>query len=483
MSLDAIIRDSITGGGSQVTTNREVRIVGPNSRTVDGDPLLDGGYFNNVFELDAGTVTGQASQKQGDISANYRQRVGIDTLLFNDQFNGTALNSSIWSSTLTTFTAAVTGGFLVLNSGNVTTANAVARVSSYRGFPAYGSYPLQLEVEAIYASSAVQANTTTEIGFGFASGVTAPTDGAFFRYNSSGEFRCVISYNSSESQSAVIAAPSINERHHYVVVIGNDYVEFWVDNILQANLPVPVGNGMAVLNQNTPILLRTYNGASTPSAGVQVKIANINISLGDMNCLKDWAHIQSGMMGHSSQGQTGMTMGTTALYANNTNPTAAVPTNTTAALGSGLGGNFWSTNSLAVNTDGIISSYQVPVASAASPQKTLYITRIRIDSIVQTVLAGGPELLQWGIAYGHTAVSLATAESVTTKAPRRIALGFQSFAAAAAAGVQGSQIVYDLDSPLVIQPGEFIQTIYKNIGVVGTSGTIAHAISFSGYWE
>lgn len=483
MSMDIINRDSVTGTGSEVTTNREIRVIGPNTTDGNGNPSVSGNYSNQVFEADSGSVTGGPTQKQGDISANYRQRVGIDTLLFNDQFNGTAINSSIWTSVLTTFTTSVSGGFLVLNSGNVTTANAVARLSSYRGFPAYGSYPLQLEIEAIYASSAVQANTVTEIGFGFATGTSAPTDGAFFRYNASGEFRCVIAYNSSESQSAAITAPSINARHHYVIVIGNDYVEFWVDNVMMANLPVPVGNGMAVLNQNTPILLRTYNGASTPSSGVQIKVANVNVSLGDMNCLKDWGHIQCGMMGHLSQGQTGMTMGSTALYVNSANPTVAVPTNTTAALGVGLGGNFWSTNSLAVNTDGIISSYQVPAASASSPQKTLYITRVRIDTVVQTVLAGGPEILQWGIAFGHTAVSLATTETVTSKAPRRIALGFQAFAASAAVGVQGSQIVCDLDSPIVIQPGEFIQTIYKNIGTVGTSGTLAHTISFGGYWE
>ncbi len=483
MSLDIIIRDSSTGQGSEVTPSREIRTIGPNTTDGDGNPSVQGNYSNSVFEQDSGSITGSPIQKQGDISANYRQRVGIDTLLFNDQFNGTALNSTIWSSTLTTFTTAVTGGFLVLNSGSVTTANAVSRISSYRGFPAYGSYPLQLEVEGIYASSGVQANNTVEIGFGFATGTTAPTDGAFFRYNSSGEFRCVIAYNSSESQSASLAPPDVNVRHHYVVVIGNDYVEFWVDNIMFANLPVPPGNGMATLNQNTPVLLRMYNSASVPSAAVQFKVSNINVSMGDMNCLKDWGHIQCGMMGHASQGQTGMTMGSTALYANSTNPTAAVPTNTTAALGSGLGGNFWSTNSLAVNTDGIISSYQVPAASASNPQKTLYITRIRIDTIAQTALTGGPELLQWGIAYGHTAVSLATTETVTSKAPRRMAIGFQVFPVTAAVGVQGAAIVCDLDSPLVIQPGEFIQAIYKNIGTVGATGTLAHTVSFGGYWE
>lgn len=483
MALDAKILGGTSGNGAEVTAAGEVKVIGPSTYNASLNPQITGGFSNNIFEADSGSVTGAPQQRQGDISANYRQRIGIDTLLFNEQFNGTAINSALWSINLTTFATSVSGGFLALNSANVTTANAVARLSSYRGFPAYGSYPLQLEIEAVYASTAVQSNTTTELGFGFATGVTAPTDGAFFRYNAAGELRAVICYNSTESQSIALPLPSVNVRHHYTIVVGNDSVEYWIDNVLYANLVVPAGNGMALLNQNTPVLIRTYNGASVPATGVIIKIAQVNISLGDMNCMKDWGHLQAGMGGHASQGQTGMTAGTTANYANNATPTAAVPTNTTAALGAGLGGQFWSTASLAVNTDGIISSFQVPAASASSPQKTLYITRIRIDTIVQTVLAGGPFLLQWGLAYGHTAVSLATAETVTTKAPRRIALGFQSFAVTAAVGVQGSQIVCELDAPIVVHPGEFVQTIYKNIGTVGTAGTLAHTISIGGYWE
>lgn len=470
----------------EVSSNNELKVIGPNSYNSNGNPSINGGFSNNVFEADSGSITGSPTQRQGDISANYRQRVGIDTLLFNDNFNGSVLNSSLWNINLVTMTNTLNNGFLVLNNGNSTAANAVARLSSYRGFPAYGTYPLQFETEIMYVGSAIQPNTVTEIGLGFASGTTAPTDGVFFRYNASAELRCVMSYNGNEITSRAFTGaeiPSINTRHHYSIVIGNDYVEFWIDNILYSNLPVPAGNGMALLNQNTPVLIRTYNSAVVPASAIQLKISNINISIGDMNCLKSWEQIQAGMGGHSSNGQTGMTQGQTALYANSANPTAAVPTNTTAALGNGLGGNFWSTATLAVNTDGIISSYQVPVASATVPQKCLYITRIRIDTAIQTTLAGGPFILQWGLAYGHTAVSLATAEGGTSKSPRRIPLGFQCPSANATAGSQAPEIDHTLSVPICVQPGEFIQTFYRNIGTVGTAGVMAHLITIDGYWE
>jgi hypothetical protein len=481
------IAGDTSGNVAEVTTDKELRTIGSTATDGAGNPAI-AGYSNSIFEQDAGSVIGTPTQKQGDISANYRQRIGMDTLLFNDQFNGSALNTGIWNTNLTTFTTSVAGGFLTLNASSLTTANAVARVQTYRGFPAYGSYPLQLEVEAIYAAVGPNIpNTVTEIGFGFATGVVAPTDGAFFRWNAAGEFRTVICFNGVESQSAAFSpgfVPSENVRHHYVVVVGNDYVEFWVDNVLYANQVVPGGNAMALLNQNTPVLIRHYNAATPPASAVQIKVANVGISLGDMNSTKPWSHIQTGMMGHASQGQTGMTMGSTANFANSANPTAAVPTNTTAALGVGLGGQFWETDTLAVNTDGIICSFQVPAASASSPSKTLYITRITFSSFVQTALTGGPYVAVWSLAYGHTAVSLATAESATTKAPRRLPLSVQAVTAAQAVGtLVGQHFDFDFDSPIVVQPGEFVAMVKKKVGTAPSAGVIAHQISFGGYWE
>ena len=123
------------------------------------------------------------------------------------------------------------------------------------------------------------------------------------------------------------------------------------------------------------------------------------------------------------------------------------------------------------------------VASATVPQKCLYITRIRIDTVIQTTLVGGPFILQWGLAYGHTNVSLATAEGVTSKSPRRIPLGFQCLSANATAGSQAPVIDHTLSVPICVQPSEFVQTIYRNIGTVGTGGIMAHLITIDGYWE
>jgi hypothetical protein len=78
---------------------------------------------------------------------------------------------------------------------------------------------------------------------------------------------------------------------------------------------------------------------------------------------------------------------------------------------------------------------------------------------------------------------LATTESATTKAPRRLPLGLKTFATNAAAGTLGQRIDIDLATPIPVYPGEFVQLVAKNIGTVTTTGAITFLVSFGGYWE
>jgi hypothetical protein len=162
-------------------------------------------------------------------------------------------------------------------------------------------------------------------------------------------------------------------------------------------------------------------------------------------------------------------------------------TNTTAALGTGLGGQFSALPTLAANTDGIVCSYQNPAGGINQTPRRLLITRVRIQGAVSTVLAGGPVVYGYSLAYGHTNVSMATTESAsfatgTAKAPRRIPLGWEAYAANAAVGVIGQSVDIDLQAPVVVNPGEFIAITAKNIGTVTTTGVITFLVSIGGVW-
>jgi hypothetical protein len=47
----------------------------------------------------------------------------------------------------------------------------------------------------------------------------------------------------------------------------------------------------------------------------------------------------------------------------------------------------------------------------------------------------------------------------------------------------GTIIDLNLDSPLVVNQGEFIQLVKKKVGTAPTVGVIAHMISIGGYFE
>lgn len=99
--------------------------------------------------------------------------------------------------------------------------------------------------------------------------------------------------------------------------------------------------------------------------------------------------------------------------------------------------------------------------------------------------------LAYSLAFGHTAVSLATVESVsgttnTVKAPRREALGIQSWAVGAAVGSPAREgaIFMPFTQPIYVNPGEFIAVAAKFLqGTATASQTIYNQIVFDYGWE
>jgi hypothetical protein len=444
------------------------------------------GFSTMIAQNDAGDVTGTRSMKEVEISSDYRVRTGQDNMIFNEQFPGAAFNTALWQQTVGTATMSVTAGFANLNATFSVASGAFALLRTYRHFPCYKQYTTYAEMEVQFTEFPV-TNNRCEWGLVLMASTAVPTDGAFFRIDAAGQFRAVISYNGTESQSAPLdfaTLVGINDTHSFLIYIGSTTVLFWIDNILVAEIPVPAGQGSSMSSMNLPLAFRNHNVAATSVAQV-MKVGNTNVSFGDQAMSKPWGHVLSGAGAFSAQGQTGGTMGSTSIYTNAAAAAAAALSNTAAAAqNTGLGGIINVLPTLAAGTDGILCSFQVPLGTAALPGKSLYITGVALDSVVSTALVGGPVIYAASVAFGHTAVSLATTETAATKAPRRVALGIQSFAATAAVGVQPQKLQDDYTvAPVCIQPGEFVQLVLRNIGTVTTSGAITFVVSFTGYWE
>lgn len=417
-------------------------------------------------------------------STQGRLTVGQQVVCLNEMFNNTTLNSAIFTAPVTTQTVTCASGTLNLNASAITTINTVSRVSTYAMYPIMSDSALYATWDMSW-SNVPQTNCVTEAGLFQCSGSTAPTDGAFFRFDTTGTLKAVLNTNGSELTSAALSVPSVGVMHRFKIIIENDRCLFYIDGSCQAVIATPNNLGMPVYQPSQPFTVRTYNGAVAPTLASTIKIGYVWVAMQDSAGLgKDNATVAAlqGRMG--SQGQTGQTMGSTALYSNSLAAGAgAAMTNTTAALGTGLGGQFSALPTLAAGTDGIVCSYQNPLATAAIPGKTLYIKGVRVQGSVTTVLAGGPVLYAYSLAYGHTAVSLATTEAAATKAPRRVAIGQETYAATAAAGTIGNGVYMQFLAPIAVNPGEFVALVAKNLGVVTTTGVITFLVAFDAYWE
>jgi hypothetical protein len=468
-----------------------------NLATVDSDGFLkvavgvtyseSSGFVTLTAEPDPGEVTGQRLTRNLETTDDFRLRVGNDQTFFNEYFPGTTLNGAIWQTSVSTMTIAQASNFVSLNAASSNASGAFAILRTWRHMPAFMSFPVYCEID-LQLSNDPQNNNTIEWGFGLVATTAAPTDGAFFRL-ASNTFRCVISSGGVESQSDDLYAylPTYATTNDYLIVLSEKSVEFWINDVLIANLPRLSTTGATTASMNLPVFIRNQNTGVTTSPQI-VRVGYVNVSQGDMNTTKAWPHVMAGSGGMAYQNQTGAaSFGSTAQLANNTPAgVGAAMTNTTAALGSGLGGQFSTQPTLIAGTDGIVSSFQVPAGSATVPGKSLYITGVKIHGAVTTVLTGGPVLYAYTLAFGHTAVSLATTEvNTTAKAPRRIALGFETFATTAAVGTMGSQggCYMAFNSPVLVQPGEFVAVTAKNLGTVTSGGVIVFLVSIDGYFE
>jgi hypothetical protein len=445
------------------------------------------GFVTLTAEADPGDIIGSRTLRNLETTDDYRLRVGTDQTFFNEYFPGNTINGNIWNTLTSGQSVTSASNFANLNGS--TTANQYSQLRTWRHMPAFMTFPTYCEIDLQFSQVPI-TNTVYEWGLGLATTNATPTDGAFFRITGAGEFRAILNTGGTEIQGNVDLTPLLpapNTTNDYLIVLSEKGVEYWINDVLVTTIPRSSAAGSTTASMNLPIFIRQYNAFAATSAST-IKVGYVNLSLGDMSTSKPWPHVMAGGGGMAYQGQTaGGSLGSQAFYANSVLVGAgAVMTNTTAALGSGLGGQFTALPSLAAGTDGIVCSYLVPAGTAALPGKSLYITGVKVHGAVTTALVGGPVLYAYSIAYGGTAVSLATTEANgTVKASRRIPLGFESFAATAGVGTKGSDsgVHMPFASPIIVQPGEYIQIAAKNLGTVTSSGTITFLVTFDAYME
>lgn len=459
------------------------------------------GIIATSSEVDPGTPAAGIARtvRPDDTSADFRKRVGVDTPQFYKVFTGAIPQSNVWQQNATTMTIAQANGFLRLNSGNSTASGNNANVYTYVFFSQQMTMPLYCEMDVKYVSTGLQSGVTAEFGLmNGPTGTADPTDGAFFRYLNSQLF-AVISYGggAGEVPQAIDASlvPAVNETAHYLIAFYTDYVEFWINDVLVARVEQPPANGSVTLSPSQQLAFRLRNTAVVANA-VQLHISTSGVDLGDAFSGQTWGEYAVMNGGGSWQTQDGVAQGQTALWANSAAPAAGTLSNTALpnAAYNTLGGLFDVNAPAGSATDYIMFAYQVPAGTNALPGKNLWIQEVNISLYnAGAAVATTPTRVEWGIAVGSTALSLATVDAVTTRSPKRISLGGQTLSVgfAPGEGAKEGNIMFKSGDGIMVEPGTFVhifirvpvgtatasQRLQGGVGVVGDFRLWEHAPS------
>lgn len=490
MAVESQIVGAVTGTGADVNASRQLQVTAETDFSANPGNV---GTMRMVSENDPGDVTGSAYLKSPEVSDDYRLRVGIDTVLFQDTCNATTQNTSKWAYTFATLTAAQPGtGTVNFSTVQGTTSAHGAFMRTFQYFPIFGTAPIWHEEVWGQSTAALVTNEVWASGLGVPVSATAPpTDGVWWQLTSAGVVGRVC-FNGIFTDTGVLssfASYAVGTLYKHSVLIGENVIEWWRDDILLGTTPVPAGNGQPFLQGSLPAFRMKYNTGNVANTNI-MRVCETIVTLADLQTAKPWSHQMSSLGQSALLGQDGGTQGKSQWWTNNTAPTAAAATNTAAIAGATtLGGLVSVLPTLTANNDGNLFTFTNPASTINITGRNLIITGVKVQGAVTVVFVGGPVIYAYAVAFGHTNVSLATTETAsfatgTTHAPRTAFVGMESYAATAAVGTLGQGCTLDLSNgPIVVRPGEQLALMARNMGTVTSSGALTIGCTFVGYYE
>ena len=411
-----------------------------------------------------------------------RLATGLQTMELFDPIDGAEVNAMVWNQATVTMTIvqSATTGFLVLNNGAITTINTSARVQSIKTIQLINTFVPTARI-LFKTPNVPQTSATMELGFLEATGTTAPTNGAFFRWNSAGEFRAITVFNSVEQPSAVLSNPSVNVVHTVHITFRGTKVEFWMDEVLVAEVTNPAGNPSPTGGSRIALGARVYTGGTLPVTAPELHIAAVSLWRNDLNTNKLWPN-QMVSIGRGAFQSATTPYAQTANHANSTSPTSAALSNTAAGYTT-LGGRWQFAAPGGTATDFALFGFQVPTGFQ------MFVTDFRFDAInTGAAVATTATIMDVGVAVNSSAVSLATVDAFATNvyAPRRIPLGTIGWVVGDAIGAQGrgAPISLGLVTPWTVDSARFFHVIVQVPVGTATAGQIPRGDCYpGGYFE
>lgn len=414
--------------------------------------------------------------------AESRIDMGRDTPLFSDRFVGSAIAAhNKWAQSILTQTVTVTGGAATLNASAITTVNTYSILLSPVKFRVWIDGALYFHGR-IRPVNLPQTNALAEAGFGNATTTVAPTDGAFFRWTSSGGFEAVINRGGAET-SVAMTAPPANIYSIFAIEVWGDAVEFRYQTPstgAEVRTVVNLDSGATgAFNESPGVMLRVVNGAVAPALAPQLIVGGVEASRKVLDEARPVQHMAT------IQGATSVFTPTTgAQAANNANsaaPASATLSNTAAGYTT-LGGRYQFAAVAGAATDYALFAYQVPTSYRFVVTGISVSTCNTVAAVATTATA-----FEWSLGVGATAASLATADATgasPTTAPRRISLGKQSLPIGAAAEACATDVVRQFVSPISVESGRFLVVILQMpVGTATATEIFRGTVTVDGYFE
>jgi len=480
----------LTGNGAEVDSNNQLLV------STNPDPTKAGADVA-FYEKDHGVYTATRVALSPEVSEDAKLRVGLDTMLDFELFNYTNQRTNKHWYKITTLAMALTSNGLVTNSAGVTTQNTGCSLNTHRHFPLYTACPLYLETYMAFTNFLPGANTVINYGLFLpgAANFYNPGDGVGFRWTSAGLFGFQ-NYNGTENLVGPFTFnPVIGTVYKYTITLNQQYLEWWINDVLYASALASVGNPQPMAMGSAPFTINHYitnNGAAGNAC--QPKFTGYAVNLGDTNSNKPWQH-QMAMMGFNGhlwpEGNASGTAVTTVQPAYNADAATTVPS-TSAATANGLGGiTDWAMVASEATAERILFSWQNPAAAVNVTGRNLVICGIRICSAVRTILvaatAGNPAFAV-EMAYGASGVNPNIAEATTfanptTKIYRKVFLGHQAWTTTAPViGSLANDIDVKFTVPFVVHPGEWWALLIREFNS-GAGGLVQTTCYVDSYWE
>lgn len=449
----------------------ELKDDGHGSALVNLPPVeVQAGFATMTSEVDNGLVTLTRLMRSPETTSDFRFRVTGEVHLLDMSFEGAILRTAQYTQATSGMTIVQAGGRLVLNNAGGTASTNRAQIQTQRNFEVFGAQNLYCEIK-LSELNFDATGAISEWGFGYpGGGVTPPTDGVFLRRASGGALQLVVNYAGSETITQVdlstvesldgVGAYAPAKQNHLLLVIGMDGVEVWCNQRCAAQVKLPSAQPIPFSSTTQPFFARVYvPTGSTSSQARRLEIGYLTITTDTNQCLSE--STLALMLGRGAyHTQDGVAVAQTSNNANSAAPATATLSNTAAGYAT-LGGQYRFAAVAGAETDYALFAFQVPLGTNALPGRSLRLTNIRIGEVVNEVVAvaTAPTVLQWTIACGASAVSLATADGSATTSPKRKSLGSQAFAIADPVGA--IKPGFDSDLEMVVHPGCFVHVIVK----------------------